>query len=350
MKNSNLFSSWKVLVDFRRNNLIENTFHGSVSWFHGDQQIHSFGETTCYGRSTMKPFYMKVFYNELESILSTQQKAIALGSHNGWSEQVLVAQSILKSSEMELLQTPFDLPLIQEVGHEVAEASRWCNNSSGHHAAILRGCGLKYWSQKNYTSLEHPLFKAYLNILSDALGLPVDELVQRTVAREGDGLPTLEMNIGEIARCYSSLAKDFHKSWIWEAMVTEPFLVGGVGRLDTVIIQSCEGKVLAKEGADGLLALAIQHKDYPDGLGIAIKLAHGWSPSVSWFLAHVILGSLGFSLARATTAGSAASKGCSWAPKFGCLKRQKAVVSQGVIPNNFECGTFDFDGEGEQGF
>ena len=31
------------------------------------------------------------------------------------------------------------------------------------------------------------------------------------------------------------------------------------------------GAVLAKEGADGLLGMAIQHPDYPDGLGVVIK-------------------------------------------------------------------------------
>ena len=42
-----------------------------------------------------------------------------------------------------------------------------------------------------------------------------------------------------------------------------PDLIGGFNRLDSTIIKSCNGKVLAKEGADGLLGLAIDHPDSP---------------------------------------------------------------------------------------
>ena len=46
-------------------------------------------------------------------------------------------------------------------------------------------------------------------------------------------------------------------------MVKHPDLVGGFNRLDTTIIKSCNGHVIAKEGADGLLGLAISTPEYP---------------------------------------------------------------------------------------
>ena len=37
---------------------------GAITWYSGDQRIHSFGgNVLCYGRSMMKPFYIKVFEN-----------------------------------------------------------------------------------------------------------------------------------------------------------------------------------------------------------------------------------------------------------------------------------------------
>ena len=54
--------------------------------------------------------------------------------------------------------------------------------------------------------------------------------------------------------------------------------------------------MIAKEGADGLLGLAIQHDDFPDGLGVVIKIAHGWNAQATWYLARGILGVLGFEL------------------------------------------------------
>ena len=47
-------------------------------------------------------------------------------------------------------------------------------------------------------------------------------------------------------------------------MYRHPDLIGGFNRLDSTIIKACDGKVIAKEGADGLLGLSVAHEDYPD--------------------------------------------------------------------------------------
>ena len=86
------------------------------------------------------------------------------------------------------------------------------------------------------------------------------------------------------------------EDWIWDAFFADPDLVGGFNRLDTTVMKSCEGKVIAKEGADGLLGLAIDHPDFKNGLGVVIKIAHGWNPQATWYVARSILGVLGFEL------------------------------------------------------
>ena len=68
-------------------------------------------------------------------------------------------------------------------------------------------------------------------------------------------------------------------------MVKKPDLVGGFNRLDSTIIKAGKGKVIAKEGADGLLGMAIIHPDYPKGLGVAVKIAHGWNSQATWYIA-----------------------------------------------------------------
>ena len=86
---------WEPLVDYRRNGVSETTIHGAVAWSHGDEVIHSFGgNVLCYGRSMMKPFMLKAFVEELDSF-SWEQKAIAVASHNGDTEHVAAAQSLL---------------------------------------------------------------------------------------------------------------------------------------------------------------------------------------------------------------------------------------------------------------
>jgi L-asparaginase len=303
---------WEPLVDYRRNGVSETTIHGAVAWASGKEIIHSFGgNVLCYGRSMMKPLTMKVFAEELDEALNWEQKAISLASHNGDSEHVAAAQSILSESERGLMRTPLDVPLVQ-FGRQVRRARRWYHCCSGEHAAILRGCRLKGWERAGYTLPQHPLFNAYIDVLRRSLG---PDWTPLRVAKDGCGLPTVSNTVGELAQLFADLVVHKETDWIWEAMIRNPDLVGGFNRLDSTIIKSCNGKVLAKEGADGLLGLAVDHPDYPDGLGITIKIAHGWNAPATWYVARAVLGVLGFELRNPYP-----------------LHRQKAFIVPGVVP------------------
>ena len=97
-----------------------------------------------------------------------------------------------------------------------------------------------------------------------------------------------------------------------------PDLIGGFNRLDSTIIKAGGGHVLAKEGADGLLGLAIEHEDWPEGLGIVIKIAHGWNSQATWYIARAVLGVLGIDLRNPYP-----------------LHRQKAFIVPGIVPEQY---------------
>lgn len=304
--------TWVPLVDYRRNGVTEITVHGAISWVSGRKVLYSYGgNVLCYGRSMMKPLQIRVFAKELDPILSIESKAISVASHNAEPEHVAAAKAILKESEMSLLQTPPSFPLVPS-GRPVQSPSRWYHPCSGKHAAILRGCQLRGWSRVGYTWPHHAYHQAYLEVIQRALG-PVWS--PKVTAKDGCGLPTVSMSVNELAQIYAHLAVTRDEDWIWSAMVEKPDLVGGFNRLDSTILKSCEGKVLAKEGADGLLGLAIVHPDYPDGLGIVIKIAHGWNAQATWYVARSVLGVLGFQIR----------------PPYK-LDRQKAYVAPEVVP------------------
>ncbi len=306
--------AWEPLVDYRRNDVSETTIHGAVAWASGDRIVHSFGgNVLCYGRSMMKPFMMKVFAEELGDALSWEQKAIALASHNGDTEHVKAAQSILSPEEHGLMLTPLDVPLVQ-FGRQVRRPRRWYHCCSGEHAAVLRGCRLKGWNRAGYTLPQHPMFSAYLEVLRRTLGADWEPL---RVARDGCGLPTVSNTVNELARLAASLVTEKDRDWTWEAMVRHPDLIGGFNRLDSSVIKACGGRVIAKEGADGLLGMAIEHPDYPDGLGVVIKIAHGWNSQATWYVARAVLGVLGFDLRNPYS-----------------LRRQKAFIVPGVVPEH----------------
>ena len=304
---------WEPLVDFRRNDVSENTIHGAVAWAHGKEVIHSFGgNVLCYGRSMMKPLLMKTFVDVLDNELSWEQKAISCSSHNGDTEHVSTAQSILSESEWGLMQCPLDVPLIQ-FGRQVRRPRRWFHTCSGEHAAILKALRLKGINRAGYTLPQSDWFPLFVDVLKGFLGQPDWE--PKRVARDGCGLPTVSNTVNELAVMFAGLAVTKEDDWIWEAMCRNPDLVGGFNRLDSTILKAGEGKVLAKEGADGLLGLSVIHPDYPKGLGITIKIAHGWNAQATWYVARAVLGVLGIELRNPYP-----------------LHRQKAFIVSGVVP------------------
>jgi len=158
----------------------------------------------------------------------------------------------------------------------------------------------------------HAVHQGYLREIRKVLG---DNWNPKTTAKDGCGLPTISMTVTELARIFASVYTQRDDNWIWEAMIRHPDIMGGFNRLDSTILKSCGGKVIAKEGADGLLGLSIEHPDFPDGLGVVIKIAHGWDPTATWFVARWTLGVLGFEFRNPYK-----------------LERQKGFIVKDVIP------------------
>ncbi len=305
-------NTWVPLVDYRRNGVPEVTVHGAVAWFKGKKPYHSYGgNVLCYGRSMMKPVQIKVIAKELDQHLGWESKAVSIASHNAEPIHIEAVRDILKPSEYGLLQTPHALPLMQ-FGKQLRRPRRWYHSCSGKHAAILRACAVNHWARIGYTLPQHPFHQVYVAKVREILGA---DLQSPVFAKDGCGLPTLAMTVNELAALFADLAVRKDEDWIWEAMVRHPDHIGGFNRLDSTILISCGGRVIANEGADGLLGLSILHPDYPDGLGVVIKISHGWDPRATWYVARWVLGVLGFELRNPYP-----------------LERQKAFIVDDIIP------------------
>ena len=308
---------WEPLVDFRRMDVSENTIHGAIAWAHGTEIVHSFGgNVLVYGRSMMKPLMMKTFQEALSSEgLSSEQLAISCSSHNGDTEHVAAAQSLLSESEWGLMQCPLDVPLIQ-FGRQVRRPRRWFHTCSGEHAAMLKALRRMGINRAGYTLPSSPWFPMYLDVLRRMMG-DLDWEPQR-VAKDGCGLPTVSNTVDELAVMFAGLAREKDDDWIWGAMNSHPDLIGGFNRLDSTCLKAGEGRILAKEGADGLLGLSVIHPDWPEGLGIVIKIAHGWNSQATWYVARAVMGVLGIHLRNPYP-----------------LHRQKAFIVPKIVPPQY---------------
>lgn len=301
---------WAPLLEYRRSGLADITIHGSIAWSSGNQELHFLGNSDpVFARSVVKPFQMKPLVKELNPIFNEKEKALALSSHNAEPFHLCVLESMLTEEILTKLATPESLPLMFAEGKKPSIAYHPC---SGKHAALLRACEIRGWNLDNYTSTEHPFHKAYIKTLKKYLG---SSFKAQHVAEDGCGLPTLSFTVSELAKLFSKLVKEKKDDWIWQAMTSHPELIGGTSRLDTEIMKACGDRVLAKEGADGLLALAIEHDSYPEGLGVAIKLAHGWDMKAMGFLAFRVLQHLGLK-----------------SPLPEAPVKQEALVLKGLLP------------------
>ena len=126
------------------------------------------------------------------------------------------------------------------------------------------------------------------------------------------------LHLAQLAVLFAGLAREKDDDWIWGAMNDHPDLIGGFNRLDSTCLKAGEGKLLAKEGADGLLGLSIIHPDWPEGLGIVIKIAHGWNSQATWYVARAVLGVLGIRLRNPYP-----------------LHRQKAFIVPRIVPPKY---------------
>jgi L-asparaginase II len=95
-------------------------------------------------------------------------------------------------------------------------------------------------------------------------------------ALDGCGVPTPRLPLKEMARAYARLvrrARDGRPdaSAVVAAMTGRPDLTSSPGRAPLVLMEATGGRLLAKEGAEGVLCLASVEDDW----GVAVKVEDG---------------------------------------------------------------------------
>ncbi len=229
-------------------------------------------------RSSSKPFQSASFVESgaasaLE--LDDQSVAIASASHRGEPVHIAAARRILRAARLSesLLRCGVHLPgdpvAAEELLRRGERATAIHNNCSGKHAAMLAVCAHQHWPIDSYLDRYHPLQVEIAGRLAAHAGLDPLEL---NFGIDGCGLPTFGLRICDFAVALTHAAStDEAVAHCLRAMAQHPFLVGGTGALDTLVMESQSGRLMVKSGAAAVLgAVAI------DGsLGLVIKLESG---------------------------------------------------------------------------
>ncbi|MFP6560202.1 asparaginase [Paraburkholderia sp. B3] len=187
-----------------------------------------------------------------------------------------------------------------------------CSNCSGKHVGMLAGASAIEAPIEDYHLPEHPLQARVRQTVAQACGLP-DDGVQWAI--DGCNLPTPAFPLDRLARLYAKLADAADHSTeaeaasrsaalarIYRAMTSHPEMVAGEGRFCTALMETFEGALVGKLGAEGSYAIGVRAcpQTAPHAgqraLGFAVKMEDG-NPTALYAVVMEVLAQLGIGTA-----------------------------------------------------
>jgi arylformamidase len=277
--------SAKPLFSLLRGGHEEVCVFGEIVVCRGDGGTYRSGDagSRLVARSLLKPFqFLATGLVSRERDVELRHVA-ALGSISATPSQieVLMGWYAQLDAQVQQLVLPGALPLCAEGRGQALSGgpSRLYHPCFSKHMAILEACRARGWDPSGYATLQHPYHAQLVTLLESMLGR-IDNPLE--FVEDGCRLPTPVLEPLELARLYRDLAASPDATTLGRvrrAMLNEPLWIGGPERVDTRLMLRNPG-LIAKEGADGLLALGIApHAGEPSGAGLLLKLAGGYQPA-----------------------------------------------------------------------
>jgi L-asparaginase II len=264
------------LVQVVRSGLVESVHLGDVAVCDTSGRLLAAAgdpDHVSYVRSCMKPVQAAVSLAAIgaDVVLSERQIAVMCASHNGEPVHIRTVRSVLRRGGVEeaALQTPPARPADPASAAGVRTPRPIFHNCSGKHAGMLVASSAAGWPLEMYRNRSHPLQRRVLRAVRSLSG------IEPTLGVDGCGVPVHAMPLRAVATMYArltdadnELADSFTRAT--EAMRAEPYLVGGLDRDDTAIMEATPD-IVVKEGAEALDCAVILGA----GIGIAVKIADG---------------------------------------------------------------------------
>ena len=301
-----------ILANVIRGETVESIHRGHLIVIAGNgERVLGLGdpEIVTFFRSACKPFQAMPFITSGvcdELGYSEEEVALACASHSGEQRHVRVAQLMLERSGLNEahLHCGTHLPFNEKESERMLRAgehpNQLHNNCSGKHAAMLAVAKHVKADISTYELLENPVQQEVLKTIALFSEVPVEQI---KIGVDGCAAPNFAMPLAGMAKSFVNLISPpatFPRTIreaagrLVSAMVNFPELIGGVERLDTMLMQAAAGKIISKVGADGVWLCAVLPSDkYPTGLGIALKIEDGDDKRARPVVAVAVLKRLG---------------------------------------------------------
>lgn len=232
--------------------------------------------------------------------LDDEELALACASHNGEPAHVAVAARMLGrvGRDLACLECGTHWPTHADAAHALARSggapNALHNNCSGKHAGFVCLACDRGEDLAGYIQPAHPIMREVTVALAD-----VTDAAHGTDNRGIDGcsIPTYAIPLRALAHGFArfgtghGLGRERARAAarLRAAVASAPFMVGGSGRFDTVLMQALGSAVFSKMGAEGIMAASLPEQ----GLGIAVKCHDGAPRAAEVAMATLLMRFLG---------------------------------------------------------
>ena len=289
------------IFESTRGNIVESIHFGALAVVDSSGRLLAWygnPKKVTFLRSSAKPLQVLPFIEhggDQFFHLTSKEIALMCASHDGTDEHVEVVKGIQTKvgvQESDLLCGSHPLshqPTVEAMRqrNEVPTPNR--HNCSGKHTGMLAHARMRGLPISDYVNPQHPVQQTILETLAEMCALPSAQIELGT---DGCSAPNFAIPLQNTARAVAWLCDPRGLSAeraaacrrITQSMMAHPDMVGGPGRFDTRLMEVCNGRVIAKGGAEGYQIIGIMPgvlgADSP-GIGIAIKVSDGDADSRS---------------------------------------------------------------------
>lgn len=284
--------SRNILFSLYRGNFEEIAVHGELIVVDGSQVLFETAEVigTYPARSLLKPFQFLATGLASQTWVEEDLRryTACVGSISATQEQVAQLLRWYQEPAWEKMLSKLLLPPSYPMDEKERVQAKlngtgpktYFHTCFSKHLGILQGCLQNHWPLDEYLSETHPFHQRLLGTLGALLK---EDLHGVPCVTDGCLLPSPVLSLKQTAHLYQKLASAPPTNALGKiraAMMQNPQWVGGPKRVDTLLMELNPGKLVAKEGADGLLGMGVLPCDrHPEGLGIIVKLAMGYQPN-----------------------------------------------------------------------
>ncbi len=259
-----------LIVEVTRGSAVESrhAVHAVVMDGRGDV-VAAFGDADrpTFPRSAIKPLQSLALVESGAADafgLSDAELALACASHSGeekhtaavgaWLARLGRDETVLECGAHAPYASPESPPAVL------------CNNCSGKHAGMVTLSMFLKKDPHGYTNFLHPVQQSIFKAMGEMCG---SRIVPDICGIDGCSAPNPCLPMANIARGFVAFMTGHGLSQtraaacrrLFAAMTAHPDLVGGTGRLDTVLMQAAQGKILSKTGAEGVYACVAPASD-----------------------------------------------------------------------------------------